>query len=78
MTVNRYNVIVKDNSKVSFFFQWMYKNGFLHCDGLSLEWLRQELKIKWGHQASPVFVYCATTLADNVHKYRDALAVLVC
>lgn len=61
-----------------FYSQWLYKNGSLHCDGLPLEILRQELIKEWGHLASPVFIYSATTLSDNVHQYTNALAILVC
>lgn len=55
---------------------WEYKGGTLHCNGLSLEELRLRLRQKYGHLGSPVFVYSAGILRENVMKYRDSLQPL--
>ncbi|XP_071548397.1 uncharacterized protein [Panulirus ornatus] len=55
---------------------WVYKGGTLHCDGMALERLRQDLRQEFGYLASPAFVYSSATLTNNVRRYRDALAPL--
>ncbi|XP_045583942.1 uncharacterized protein [Procambarus clarkii] len=53
---------------------WVYAEGTLHCDGLSLTRLQASLRQEYGHLASPAYVYSKATLHDNVRRYKNALA----
>ncbi|XP_042223041.1 diaminopimelate decarboxylase 1, chloroplastic-like isoform X2 [Homarus americanus] len=55
---------------------WVYKGGTLHCDGMSLERLREHLRQEFGHLSSPAFVYSSATLHSSVLRYKDALTPL--
>lgn len=56
---------------------WEYRNETLHCDGMPLESLREDLRHEFGDGASPAFVYSYSTLVANTRSYTSALATLV-
>ncbi|KAK4319804.1 hypothetical protein Pmani_009291 [Petrolisthes manimaculis] len=51
-------------------------NGSLHCDGMPMEILREDLRQEFGHGSSPTFVYSHSTLVANTHSYTSALDTL--
>ncbi|KAK7076650.1 hypothetical protein SK128_005394 [Halocaridina rubra] len=52
---------------------WEYRDGSLHCDGMSMEDLQHRLHLEFKHQATPAYIYSYLALKENVANYKEAL-----